>query len=922
MKNMKKYLYIAIAAIFAAGCSSLMEERNENPREVRFTTNLSSFVTKTVNPDAGFVNGDAFTVCALEPFVVDNVKYTFSGNAITSETPICWPEDLQEEAYFGAFYPYTPDFSILAEDSFTISVKTDQTTQENYHASDWLVATAEAMPGETVNLEFYHFLTRVDITIDGELESAVTSVSLGGVANSFNVYQEVYSEERVPIKAGEILLADGTKAWSCIVIPEENVKPVLNVTFADGTVKSYPVNNAINLESTTRYHAKLTLKPDGSLEAEFVFRIFDWINDGYVWLEPAKGEWQICGSFNDWDLTSAVPMVPSGNMLYADLELPREAEFKFVCNRSWDVNLGGADFGEEGFRTFPIYAGKTVNLIAQGCNLYYPDGGYVRVWLLLDTKEAYIEEIEAPVPDPEPDRNYDGWSLIGTLRGDSWSRDIPMYRCYDDGGQYALIYYRQGDEFKIRYNSDWAVNYGINGGNGYGGHMGVQDGPNITLPKEGYYEVFFYPNDDNYLYIAQWGDEGMTWGITGSVLNLGWNADVSPVAISVDDKLNPILRFNIDYNEGEEFKFRFQGNWTLDYGYASAWGGIEYVEAGNEYPIAQGGANIALSSTGNYDVYLDIYGQKMWVEYNGEVTGPDYSFSIDIGPALGNSRTVRFNVGPDVAEVRYMFYDRLIDDDGEAYKISATFADKIAEYNSFTFEKGSGQEYAELVFTTMESGYHTVVTAVMDIYGNWQGWYYWYFYLEGPEENLSWVSLGTGTYTDDFFASIYGIENLSWEVEVEQCVQDPTRIRMVYPYDNKFEYNDDGDWDATRSYDLEIVIADQDHVYIKPQQIGVNWGYGMMCVASNAGYWISNGTAFEEVPAEEFGHVADGVITFPETSLRINLPEYNFTGWFKANRSGAFSLVLPGSQATASGAPKAVARSARPGKLVGQLKAM
>ena len=920
MKNMKKYLYIAIAAIFAAGCSSLMEERNENPREVRFTTNLSSFVTKTVNPDAGFVNGDALTVCAIEPFVVDNVKYTFSGNAITSETPICWPEDLQEEAYFGAFYPYAPDFSVLAQDSFTISVKTDQTTQENYHASDWLVATAEAMPGETVNLEFYHFLTRVDITIDGEFESAVTSVSLGGVANSFNVYNEVYSEERVPIKTGEILLADGTKAWSCIVIPEENVKPVLNVTFADGTVKSYPVNNAINLESTTRYHAKLTLKPDGSLEAEFVFRIFDWINDGYVWLEPAKGEWQICGSFNDWDLTSAVPMVPSGNMLYADLELPREAEFKFVCNRSWDVNLGGADFGEEGFRTFPIYAGKTVNLIAQGCNLYYPDGGYVRVWLLLDTKEAYIEEIEAPVPDPEPDRNYDGWSLIGTLRGDSWSRDIPMYRCYDDGGQYALIYYRQGDEFKIRYNSDWAVNYGINDGNGYGGHMGVQDGPNIMLPKEGFYEVFFYPNDENYVYIASWDTES-SWGITGSIMDLGWNGDVAANTVSLDDNLNPIIGFNINYNEGEEFKFRFQGNWTLDYGYATEWGNIASVEPGVVYPAAQGGANIALSQPGNYNVYLDIYGQNLWADYNGEVEEKDYSLDIGIGPAIGNTRTVRFNVGDDVAEVRYKFYDHKIEDDGEAYKLSSLLAYGNEEYESLYFGNDQ-QKSADVVYTTTLSGYHTVVIAVLDAYGNWQSWYYWWFYLDGGEENLSWASLGTGTYTDDFISSVFSAQSLTWEVEVEQCVEDPTRIRMVYPYDGKYPYNEDGDWDTTRSYDIEIVIADQNRVYIKPQQIGIDWGYGMFSISSYNGYRLTNGIQLEDLPAEDFGQLADGVITFPVNSLMANMADYSLTGWFTANRSGAFSLVLPGSQATASGAPKAVARSARPGKLVGQLKAM
>ncbi len=188
-----------------------------------------------------------------------------------------------------------------------------------------------------------------------------------------------------------------------------------------------------------------------------------------------------------------------------------------------------------------------------------------------------------------------------------------------------------------------------------------------------------------------------------------------------------------------------------------------------------------------------------------------------------------------------------------------------------------------------------------------------------------WKPIGTGEYTEDFFTTFWGVENLTWEVEMAQSEDDPTRFKMIYPYDEKYGYNDPGDWDTSKSYDIVITIPDAEHVYIAPQEIGVNWGYGMISIASLAGYYmVEGGFSFDEVVEKgiPFGTCVDGVITFPEEkSLLVSLANYNNGDWYYANKNGAFKLVLPSGVTTAAAAP--AASLARPAEMVGanELKA-
>lgn len=168
-------------------------------------------------------------------------------------------------------------------------------------------------------------------------------------------------------------------------------------------------------------------------------------------------------------------------------------------------------------------------------------------------------------------------------------------------------------------------------------------------------------------------------------------------------------------------------------------------------------------------------------------------------------------------------------------------------------------------------------------------------------------SLGMCTYTDDFLTGAFNIQNLTYEVEIQESAENKGKYKLIYPYDGKFGYNEPGDWDDTESYDIIVDATNPDRVFITPQEIGVNWGYGMMQIASLAGYYLAAGYPAETIIANgfQFGTLKDGVITFPESGC-----VYNYGAkWVTANKNGATKIVLPSASSASVPASKAIGRS-------------
>ena len=88
-------------------------------------------------------------------------------------------------------------------------------------------------------------------------------------------------------------------------------------------------------------------------------------------------------------------------------------------------------------------------------------------------------------------RTADSWGLVGSFNEWGGSADIPMTLSTEDGMDYlvATATWDAGVEFKVRANSDWAINYGDAGaGNG----TVTADGANLKIEEAGEYEVRYY----------------------------------------------------------------------------------------------------------------------------------------------------------------------------------------------------------------------------------------------------------------------------------------------------------------------------------------------------------------------------------------------------------------------------------------------
>ena len=247
-------------------------------------------------------------------------------------------------------------------------------------------------------------------------------------------------------------------------------------------------------------------------------------------------------------------------------------------------------------------------------------------------------------------------------------------------------------------------------------------------------------------------------------------------------------------------------------------------------------------------------------------------------------------LGADALDVRALVVSA--DADAEAV------ADAIAMGDVEATPVAAGNIYVPI--PEGETGKLQVVVVVFDEDGAIKGVYSSPFEYYGGGAN-PWQSIGIGLYTEDFVGSVFGADPIQYEVEIEENTEHPGLYRMLSPYDGKYPYNEEGDWDASTIYNVEINAEDPDGVYIEQQPIGVDWGYGPMSIVSWGGYYLSN-YSFEELKeAGYFGTLKDGVITLPVFERETNdggtayyqgLLVMGTSGYY-ACTNGAFELILP-----------------------------
>lgn len=220
------------------------------------------------------------------------------------------------------------------------------------------------------------------------------------------------------------------------------------------------------------------------------------------------------------------------------------------------------------------------------------------------------------------------WGIVGDLNG--WGTpDVVMYNTWK--GEDLFVAYNveiASGGFKIRANNEWndAKNYGLSvGGKIYADkYYALANGggsQNITPMAYGTYDVYFDLANERvalvtpgkeYADATDGGDpvvviEGLkehTWGLIGSFAGSDWGTDV---AMTIEGDWAYVK--NVSLANGNEFKFRADGSWTLSYGSACD------VNVGETYTTYNNGGNMKfVGDDGAYNIYFSMVDAKFYIE--------------------------------------------------------------------------------------------------------------------------------------------------------------------------------------------------------------------------------------------------------------------------------------------------------------------
>lgn len=218
---------------------------------------------------------------------------------------------------------------------------------------------------------------------------------------------------------------------------------------------------------------------------------------------------------------------------------------------------------------------------------------------------------------------------------------------------------------------------------------------------------------------------------------------------------------------------------------------------------------------------------------------------------------------------------------------------------SVTFADGETTTDVVITLKDMVAGergttYKTVVTAAnASVSGNKS--FTVTITVQGESLPADWQPIGEGIYREDCMTTYFNVENVSYKVPMEEDKNHPGVYRLVNPYGELYVYNDPGDWDDSEDHYLVINASDPKKVYIEQSHTGMAWSdYGEVIIWSIAGLRIAQGRE-DVITAGQWGTLADGIITFPASTLLIRMDDYTEEGSYNyANANGKFAVALPG----------------------------
>lgn len=272
MQKTRLLLASALLAILAAGCNTESSIGEKKGPELAFTTSSE------------FQDGEQVGIFIDRPMLLRNVKATYNAGKLQTDSKLYWPQEMPKDSAISmrAASPYTTDFDPAGIVPF--SVQPDQSSDEDFKASDLRIARCEASPADkSIDFNFEHRLAKFVIYLKSESE--IEEVTLSGLMPS--VYLNFQSDlfrptgDVLDIK-GHLSAKDenGVCAYEFIVIPQS---ATLKLSAKAGTHSCTVVSPAaITFEEGSQYAHERLIDLDTDRRSPYSLEMLE-----EEWDEPA-----------------------------------------------------------------------------------------------------------------------------------------------------------------------------------------------------------------------------------------------------------------------------------------------------------------------------------------------------------------------------------------------------------------------------------------------------------------------------------------------------------------------------------------------------------------------------------------------------------------------------------------------------------
>lgn len=176
---------------------------------------------------------------------------------------------------------YMPRTHVYNEDSYTFTVQTDQSNENNVKASDllWTGGRQDATAGTALDINFKHALSKLNVTLTkgSELDEGVTfkSVKLSNCATKIvvNLLEGTFGNTTNSGQTITLYATTENKQYECILVPQTfNQTLKVEITDNNGKVYTFKSDNELTFSSGKQYTLNLTVGRDkvttGTISAE------------------------------------------------------------------------------------------------------------------------------------------------------------------------------------------------------------------------------------------------------------------------------------------------------------------------------------------------------------------------------------------------------------------------------------------------------------------------------------------------------------------------------------------------------------------------------------------------------------------------------------------------------------------------------